>query len=103
MTWLYLNKTINTRKLYWLTYGAIWPENMPGYRAPCVLSELTNEATTISANLKLGESVDQFIAPLLRSVMIYGSGGHELFLQTVPILAGFFTEAEQPKLRHVPL
>ena len=51
----------------------------------------------------MGEPVDQFIDPLLTSVMINGSGGHKLCLQTLPILTGFLTEAEQPKLRHVPL
>ena len=76
---------------------------MPGYRAPCVHSELTTETTTISTCLALGETVDQFIAPFLTSVMINGSGGHKFCLQTVPILTGFLTEAEQPKLRHVPL
>ena len=103
MTRLYLNKTINLRKLYPPTSGAMQPENMTGYCAPRVRSELTTEATTISANLALSEPVDQFIAPLLTSVMIDGSGGHELCLQTVPIIDGFLTEAEQPKLRHVPL
>ena len=66
-------------------------------------SKLTTDATTISAYLVLGEPVDQFIAPFLTSFMINGSGGHKFCLQTVPILTGFLTEAEQPKLRHVPL
>ena len=79
------------------------PENMPGYCAPRVRSELTTETTTISTCLALGETVDQFIAPFLTSVMINGSGGHKFCLQMVPILTGFLTEAEQPKLRHVPL
>ena len=76
---------------------------MPGYRAPCVHSELTTETTTISANLVLGEPVDQFIYPLLTYSMINVSGGHEFCLQTVPILTGLLTEAKQPKLRHLPL
>ena len=100
---LYLNKTINLRKLYPPTSGAMQPENMTGYCAPRVRSELTTEATTISANLALSEPVDQFIAPLLTSVMIDVSGGQKFFLQTVPIIDGFFTKAEHPKLRHVTL
>ena len=103
MTRLYLNKTINIRKLYPPTSGAMQPENIPGYCAPCVRSELTTEAITISANLALSEPFDQFIAPLLTSVMIDVSGGQKFFLQTVPIIDGFFTKAEHPKLRHVPL
>ena len=75
---------------------------MPDYRDPRVHSELTTEAATISANLYLGETVDQFIATLLTSIMINGSVGHKLCLQTLPILTGFLTEAEQLKLRHVP-
>ena len=51
----------------------------------------------------MSEPVDQFIAPVLTSVTIDGSGGPKFGLQTVPILDGFLTEAEQPKLRHVPL
>ena len=35
--------------------------------------------------------------------MIIGSGDHKLCLQTVHIITGFLVEAEQPKLRHVPL
>ena len=76
---------------------------MPGYCAPSVRSEFTTDTTTISANLALGKPVDQFIAPLIMYVMINGSGVHKLCLQTVPILNGFLTEAEQPKLNHVPL
>ena len=76
---------------------------MHGYQAPRVRSELTTDTTTISASLALGEPVDQFIAPLLTTVMINGYGGHELFLQLVPIITGFLIEAEQPKLSHVPL
>ena len=98
MARLYLNKTINTRKLYPPTSGDMQPENMPGYHAPCVLSEFTTEATTISTNLKLGESVDQIIAPLLTSVMINVSGGHKFCLQTVPILTGFLSETKQPNI-----
>ena len=103
MTLLYLNKTINICKLYLPMSGAMLPENMSGYCAPCVRSELTTEVTTISANLALGDPVEQFITLLLTSVMIYGSGGHEFCLQTVPIITGFLTESEQPRLRHVPL
>ena len=66
---------------------------MPGYRSPRVSSELTNNTTTISAILALGDPVDQFIYPLLTYVMINGSGGHKFCLQTVPILTGFLTEA----------
>ena len=76
-------------------------ENMPVYRANHVRSELTTETRTISANLALGDPVDQFIAPLLTSVMINGSGGHKFCIQTVLILTGFLTEAEQPKLRRM--
>ena len=83
--------------------GTMQPDNMPGYRATRVRSELATETTTISANLELDEPVDQFIALLLTSVMINGSRGHGPCLQTVPILTGLLTESEQPKLRHVPL
>ena len=76
---------------------------MPGYSDPRVRFELTTDTTTISANLELGDPADQFIAPFLTSVMINGSGSHKLCLQTVPILTGFLTEAEQPKLSHAHL
>ena len=79
------------------------PEKMPGYCATRVHSELTTKTNTISTNLVLGEPVDQFISPLLTSVMINGPRGHKFYLQTVPILTGLLTEAEQPKLRHVTL
>ena len=95
---LYINKTINLCKIYLPTYGAMRSENMPGYHAPRVRSELTTEVTTISANLASGEPVDQIISPLLTSVMINVFGGHKFFLQTVPILTGFLFEAEQPKI-----
>ena len=47
MTRLYLNNTINIHKLYPPTSEAMQPENMTGYCAPRVRSELTTEATTI--------------------------------------------------------
>ena len=71
-------------------------ENMPGYCAARVRSELTTEATNISANLALGEPFQQFISPLLTSVTIDGSGSHELCLQTVHIITCLLTEAEHP-------
>ena len=103
MTRLYLNKTINIRKLYPPMSGSMRPENTPRPPAPRMHSKLTTETTTISANLELGEPVNQFIAPLFTSVMINESGGHKFCLQTVPIITGFLTEKEQPKLCHVPL
>ena len=66
-------------------------------------SYFTIDANTISANMELGDPVDQFIAPLLTSITINGSSSHKLCLQTVPILTGFLTETEQPKLHHLPL
>ena len=89
---LYLTKTINPCKLYPPTSGGMRTENMPGYCDPHVRSELTTEATNISANLALSETVDQCISPLLTSVMIKVSGDHKLCLQAVPILTGFLTE-----------
>ena len=83
--------------------GIMRPDNMPGYCDTLVSSELTTEASTISSNLALGEPFEQLIAPLLKLVMMDGSGGHEFCLQTVLILTGFLTEPEQQKLRHVPL
>ena len=71
---------------------------MPGYRAPRLHPEMTTKTTTISANLELDETADQFISPLLMSVMVNGFRGHKFCLQMVHILTGFLTEAEQPKL-----
>ena len=69
------------------------PEKMPGYCAPRVWSELTTETTTISTNLAMGESVDQFFAPLLASLVINWSGVHKFCFETVHILTGLLTEA----------
>ena len=92
ITWLYLNKTINLLKLYPPASGSMQPENIPSYCAPCVCSELTTDATTVSTNMTLGDPVDQFISTLLTSVMINVSGIHKFCLRTVPILTGFLTD-----------
>ena len=63
------------------------PENMPGYRALCVRSDLLPN--------------DPDIAPLLTANTVDRSNGQELCLETVPILAGHRCPKDQG-LKHIP-
>ena len=94
MTRQYLTRTINIRKRYPPVTGRMGPENMLGYRAPCVCSDLRREDTCVGTNVATGASVGLDVAPVITSTCLYNSGGYHFCLQTVPILTGFLAESE---------
>ena len=67
----YLNRTINFCRLYPPASGTMLPENMPGYRAPCVHSIMPPEPTPTTA-LYIAPAatpyVDPTFAPILSSI-----------------------------------
>ena len=98
-----MSKTVELRNLYPPVYGVMRPENMPGYRAPRVHSDLQQDDPTGPVTSDAPSSVDLAIVPLLTSIMMDRSGGHEFCLQVVPIVTGYLSTKEQLTLRHVPL
>ena len=79
------------------------PENMPGYRAPRVCTDLPPHDPAVPLTSDASGSVNPAIAPLLTPIMMDGSGVHEFCLQTVPILTGHLSTEEQLTLQHLPL
>ena len=100
---LYLSKTVHLRNIYLPVSGIMQPENIPGYRASRVHTDLPPHAPAVPLTPYAPGSVNPAIAPLLTSIMMDGSGGHGFFLQTVPILMGYLSTEEQLMLRHMPL
>ena len=77
---LYLSKTVELRKLYPPVSGTIRPENMPGYRDPCVCTNLATDNPAAPVTTGAENFVDPVIAPLLTSILLGRSGGHEYCL-----------------------
>ena len=99
----YMSKTVELRNFYPPVSGVMHPENMTGYRAPRVRSDLPQDDPTGPVTSDAPSSVDPAIAPLLTSIIMDRSGGYEFCLQVVPIVTGYLSTKEQLTLRHVPL
>ena len=101
LTRLYFSKTEELEKRYPPVTGAMKPENMPGFRPPRIRSDLSRGG---SHQVAPGATAvaDTCIVPIMTSILMDRSGGHELCLQVVPILTGYWTPSEQSRLRHIP-
>ena len=103
MSRLYLSKTVEICKLYPPISGTMRPENMPGYRASRIHSDLAADASTTPANTGAASLVDATIAPILTSILFGRSGGHEYCLETLQIVTGHLSIEKQKSLHHIPL
>jgi hypothetical protein len=103
MSRLYLAKTTDIRKMYPPVSGAMRPENMPGYREPKIHTDLASDDPAAPGTTAASCWVDPAIAPLLTSITVGRSNGHEFCLQVIPILTGHLSSVEQKSLRHVSL
>ena len=101
MSRLYLSKTSEIRRMHAPVSGAMRPENMPGYRQPTIRTDLPVDKPVSPVTTAASCWVDPAIAPLLTSITVGRSNGHEFCLQTVPVLTGHLSLAEQDSLRHV--
>ena len=68
----YMSKTVELQNLYPPVSGVMRPENMPGYRAPRVHSNLPQDNPTGPVTSDAPSSVDPAIAPLLTSFIWIG-------------------------------
>ena len=76
---------------------------MPGYKASLICSTLTPDHPAVPATTEAVNSVDPVIAPLLASIMIVRSVGHEYCLQTVPVVTEYLSTEEHQPLQYVSL
>ena len=103
MSRLYLSKTVEIRRLYPPISGTMRAENMSGYRAPRIRSDLAADASAAPGTTGAAALAGPAIAPILTSINLGRSGGHEYCLETVPIVTGYLSAKEQTSLHHIPL
>ena len=83
---LYLSKTVNICRLYLPISGLMHLENMPGYRAPHIYSDLATNASAAPGTTGATSLTDLVIAQILTSIMLNRLGGHKYIMETVPIV-----------------
>ena len=86
MSRLYLNKTVKICRLYPLISGTMGPENMPGYRALRIRSDLAADESAAPGTTRAAAFVDPVITTILTSIMLGRLGGNKHCLETVPIV-----------------
>ena len=62
---LHLNKTVESRNLYPLVSGTMRPDNMPGYRAPHICTNLPTDNAAEPVTVEAADSMDPIIVSLL--------------------------------------
>lgn len=91
---LYLSKSEELCRQHAPITGQMRPENMPGCRAPQIFSDLAPDDQAAPSGSNTACFAETHIAPLLTSIMLCHSGGHEDCLQTVPIVTIFLSPKE---------